>query len=83
MPGQIYPHIAWWFRAFGLFEALPVLGLEQKRGLQFQFYVNVFSQGRPVASFDPEGLIFAVGVQSEQIKLYDVRSFDKVSCQLL
>jgi len=34
-------------------------------------------QGRPVASFDPEGLIFAVGVQSEQIKLYDVRSFDK------
>ena len=44
-------------------------------------------QGRPVASFDPEGLIFAVGVQSEQIKLYDVRSFDKVmagrqSCHL-
>jgi len=34
-------------------------------------------QGRPVASFDPEGLIFAVGVQSEQIKLYDVRSFEK------
>ena len=31
-----------------------------------------------MASFDPEGLIFAVGVQSEQIKLYDVRSFDKV-----
>ena len=23
--------------------------------------------GRPVASFDPEGLIFAVGVQSEQV----------------
>lgn len=34
-------------------------------------------QGRAVASFDPEGLIFAVAVQSEQIKLYDVRSFDK------
>ena len=32
-----------------------------------------------MASFDPEGLIFAVGVQSEQIKLYDVRSFDKVT----
>ena len=43
-------------------------------------YVEVSSQGRPVASFDPEGLIFAVGVQSEQIKLYDVRSFDKVTC---
>jgi hypothetical protein len=28
--------------------------------------------------FDPEGLIFAVGLQSEQIKLYDLRSFDKV-----
>ena len=40
--------------------------------------VLCLSQGRPVASFDPEGLIFAVGVQSEQIKLYDVRSFDKV-----
>jgi len=34
-------------------------------------------QGRPIASFDPEGLIFSVGVQSEMIKLYDVRSFDK------
>ena len=38
---------------------------------------GVTSQGRAVASFDPEGLIFAVAVQSEQIKLYDVRSFDK------
>jgi COMPASS component SWD2 len=34
-------------------------------------------QGRPIASFDPEGLIFAVGVQSEQVKLYDLKSFDK------
>ncbi|UYV61826.1 WDR82 [Cordylochernes scorpioides] len=33
--------------------------------------------GRPVANFDPEGLIFAVGVNSESIKLYDLRSFDK------
>ncbi|XP_067134352.1 WD repeat-containing protein 82 [Centruroides vittatus] len=33
--------------------------------------------GRPVANFDPEGLIFAVGVNSEAIKLYDLRSFDK------
>ena len=48
-----------------------------------QSLVLFLSQGRPVASFDPEGLIFAVGVQSEQIKLYDVRSFDKVSWQLL
>uniref|UniRef100_A0A915IJT3 Anaphase-promoting complex subunit 4-like WD40 domain-containing protein n=1 Tax=Romanomermis culicivorax TaxID=13658 RepID=A0A915IJT3_ROMCU len=33
--------------------------------------------GRPVVSFDPEGLIFAVGVNSECVKLYDLRSFDK------
>lgn len=33
--------------------------------------------GRPVANFDPEGLIFAVGINSEFVKLYDLRSFDK------
>lgn len=32
---------------------------------------------RPVVSYDPEGLIFAVGVDSKQIKLYDLRSFEK------
>jgi COMPASS component SWD2 len=31
----------------------------------------------PVAAFDPEGLIFAAGLNSESIKLYDLRSFDK------
>jgi COMPASS component SWD2 len=35
--------------------------------------------GRPVAAFDPEGLVFSAGVDSEMIKLYDLRSFDKVS----
>lgn len=34
--------------------------------------------GRPVASFDPEGLIFSVGIESKMVKLYDLRSFDKV-----
>lgn len=34
---------------------------------------------RPVAAFDPEGLIFAAGINSESIKLYDLRSFDKVT----
>lgn len=33
---------------------------------------------RPVAAFDPEGLIFAAGINSDTIKLYDLRSFDKV-----
>lgn len=36
-------------------------------------------QGKPVCSFDPEGLIFAAGVNSEMVKLYDLRSFDKVA----
>ena len=35
--------------------------------------------GRPVAAFDPEGLIFAAGINSECLKLYDLRSFDKAS----
>jgi len=35
--------------------------------------------GRPVVSFDPEGLIFAAGIDSRQLKLYDLRTFDKVS----
>ena len=32
----------------------------------------------PSVSFDPEGLIFAVGIDSQQVRLYDLRSFDKV-----
>jgi len=32
---------------------------------------------KPVAAFDPEGLIFATGINSECIKLYDLRSYDK------
>ena len=35
--------------------------------------------GKPVCCFDPEGLIFAAGVNSEMINLYDIRSFDKVN----
>lgn len=33
--------------------------------------------GRPVAAFDPEGLIFAAGINSESIKLYDLKSYEK------
>ena len=29
--------------------------------------------GRPVAAFDPDGLIFAAGINSESVKLYDLR----------
>lgn len=35
------------------------------------------SEGVPVANFDPEGLIFAVGLNSEVIKLYDSRLYEK------
>lgn len=35
--------------------------------------------GKPVCSFDPEGQIFAAGVESQTIKLYDLRAFDKVT----
>ncbi|EFO91985.1 hypothetical protein CRE_16556 [Caenorhabditis remanei] len=31
----------------------------------------------PIATFDPEGLLFAAGLDNDIIKLYDLRSFDK------
>uniref|UniRef100_A0A3P8QN08 Anaphase-promoting complex subunit 4 WD40 domain-containing protein n=1 Tax=Astatotilapia calliptera TaxID=8154 RepID=A0A3P8QN08_ASTCA len=34
--------------------------------------------GTPLCSFDPDGLIFAAGVDSKTVKLYDFRAFDKV-----
>lgn len=32
---------------------------------------------RPIAAFDPEGLVFAAGINNDVIKLYDLRSYDK------
>ncbi|KAG8179715.1 hypothetical protein JTE90_006620 [Oedothorax gibbosus] len=32
---------------------------------------------RPVVSFDPEGLSFAVAIDSDEVRMYDMRSFDK------
>lgn len=40
-------------------------------------------QHKAIAAFDPEGLIFAAGVNSEHIKLYDLRSYDKVTSIVL
>eukprot|EP00741_Cyanophora_paradoxa_P016480 tig00020920_g15911.t1 len=34
-------------------------------------------RGRPAVSYDPQGLIFAAAMQPNQVKLYDLRSFDK------
>jgi COMPASS component SWD2 len=33
--------------------------------------------GRPTIAFDPSGLTFAVGLNSNTIKIYDVKTFDK------
>lgn len=46
----------------------------------FVFVVQglTYPKGNPVCSFDPEGLIFAAGVESQALKLYDLRAFDKV-----
>lgn len=41
-----------------------------------------FGTGRPVASYDPEGLIMAIGVGSEEIKLHDIRKIGAVSLEL-
>lgn len=35
------------------------------------------ASGSPIANYDPEGLIFAVGVNSECIRLYDARLYEK------
>lgn len=35
------------------------------------------SQGAPLANWDPEGLIFAIGMNSEYIKFFDSRNYDK------
>uniref|UniRef100_A0A4X2L7G6 WD repeat-containing protein 82 n=1 Tax=Vombatus ursinus TaxID=29139 RepID=A0A4X2L7G6_VOMUR len=37
----------------------------------------MYLQGKPFCAFDPEGIVFAAGVNSEVVKLYDLRVFDK------
>lgn len=37
------------------------------------------TDGRPTVAFDPEGLVFAVGMDSGIIKMYDARAFESVS----
>lgn len=56
--------------------------------LLFFFFCFVFQGltnplGKPVCSFDPDGLIFAAGMESKAIKLYDLRAFDKVKKKVL
>ena len=35
--------------------------------------------GIPIGAFDPEGCIFAAGIDSNIVRLYDIRTFDKGS----
>lgn len=35
-------------------------------------------RGRPAVAYDQQGLVFAVAMEGGAIKLFDVRSYDKV-----
>ncbi|OQV14567.1 WD repeat-containing protein 82 [Hypsibius exemplaris] len=37
----------------------------------------IYSPGRPVASYDPDGMVIAIGYDSAEVKLFDLRTFDK------
>lgn len=47
------------------------------RSSNCQGALNVAPGNAPVANFDPEGLLFAAGINSKQIKLYDARKFEQ------
>ncbi|KJH52224.1 WD domain, G-beta repeat protein [Dictyocaulus viviparus] len=51
------------------------IGMYLRNSPQVQGLMQV--NGKAIAAFDPEGLIFAAGINNEQVKLYDLRSFDK------
>lgn len=38
---------------------------------------SISTLGKPICCFDPAGLIFAAGVESQVIQLYDIRAFNK------
>lgn len=38
---------------------------------------KVSTEGPPITSFDPEGLIFTVGIDSEVLKFYDLRAYER------
>ena len=66
--------------------SITVFGNRTRIQLMFECVMHVFQGvtnplGRTVCSFDPEGQIFAAGVESQTIKLYDLRAFDKVTCK--
>ena len=48
---------------------------EQISGLEVP--LNPIFLGTPIGAFDPEGCIFAAGIDSNIIRLYDLRTFDK------
>lgn len=38
----------------------------------------VHAKSTPVAEYDPQGVVFAAGVDSQALKLYDIRQLEKV-----
>ena len=42
-------------------------------------YKYLLFLGIPIGAFDPEGCIFAAGIDSNIVRLYDIRTFDKGS----
>ena len=45
--------------------------------------LSIENAAAPVAAFDNQGLIFAVGVNSQYVNLYDARNFERVRCRLV
>lgn len=47
--------------------------------MDFLFQGLLRVRGRPAVAYDQQGLVFAVAMEGGAIKLFDVRSYDKVS----
>jgi hypothetical protein len=39
-------------------------------------------RGRPAVAYDQQGLVFSVAMEGGAVKLFDVRSYDKVSISI-
>jgi COMPASS component SWD2 len=84
------PHFSLFFSAFHFFNFCFIsIGCKITLTFRFLFFFFFFSllsffpkgvmhrKGRSVVAFDPQGLIFGVAAESNLVKLFDVRSYDK------
>jgi len=60
------------FLSGSLDQTIRLWDLRQEKSL-----AKLSFQGSPIANYDPEGLIFAVGINNEVIKFFDLRLYDK------